>query len=107
MRVEVEVTPTARAELLRLLESRTRRADDALRTAGVYLDDLEQQFQRHGGAPPDAHVVRRHGEFWWLYLDGVWLGYLVQDRARLFTTIRRIKLIAVEAHPTGEPPPRA
>ncbi len=106
MKIEVEITASARAELLALLEARTRRADDALRTAGVYLDDIERQFRLHGGAPPDAAVSRRHGRFWWLYLNGVWLVYLVQDRPKLFTTVRRIKLIAVEAHPPGEPPPR-
>ena len=88
MNVEVEVTPTARAELLQLLETYTSRADDALRTAGVYLDDIEQQFRRHGGAPPDAHVVQRRGESWWLYLNGVWLGYLVRDRNVMFRRTR-------------------
>ena len=73
MKVVVEFTTEARADLVALLEARVSAEADALQFAAFYLDDIEQQFQKCEGPPPGSRRLARNGveEWWWRYADGI------------------------------------
>jgi len=102
MIVEVEWTTDARSELVAVLEDSAPTGQDALLTAMIYLDDMDDQFKQHGGPPPGARVRPRPDGGWWLYADGLWVAYTIQDRSAGWLRprrIRRIVVVAVEATP--------
>ena len=101
MRVEIREGPEFRAELIRAIEPRMRQPLDALAMAQVYLSDLVQQLNTHGGPPSEAEIKRRKPEgWWWLYVRGIWIGFISHERIRLLQRVRVITLLAVE---TAEP----
>jgi len=102
MRVAVQVTADARHELLKLLARRFPDEGDALRFAALFVEDLEQQFLRHAGPPPDSYSRRvGNGTVWWRYTDGIWANFTTATRgSRLLGGVRRIiTVIGFEANP--------
>ena len=61
MNIEIEWTMRARAELLALLEARADSTEDALRYAGLFLDDIADELVVHEGEPTDAVPANRPG----------------------------------------------
>lgn len=107
MRVEVTFEPEARSDLLALLAGRTADSGDAIGFGVIYLRDLVEQFVRHRGLPPGVRRVRTPDgrEWWWRYVNGVWVVYRLDDRRTwLFGgVIRTIRVIGFES---GPPPAR-
>jgi hypothetical protein len=105
MRVVVEITTEARAELVELLAARMPTEGDAVRFAAEFLEDIRQQFQEHEGPPPTAEVwVAPDGRFWWWrYTEGVWTGYTsVTQPGRLFRPpIRTLTVVAFRVRPAA------
>ena len=103
MTVEVEWTTRARAELVRLLTGMSDSVEDAIRFAGLFLDDIDAEFVARDGEIPDAVHARQPGgpEWWWRYVNGVWVGYTFRDRrAWMFgATTRTVRVQAVGASP--------
>ena len=95
MKVEVEFTTVARAELLALLRLRSRSVEDAVRFAIVYAEAAERQFVASEGFPVGVErVVRPTGDsWWWQYVNGVWFGYVIADRGTWPSKrIRRVRV---------------
>lgn len=103
MHVNVEFTTEARDEMVRLLESRMPQPADALVTAIIYSEDIVRTFEMHGGPPPAATLRRytNREEMWWLYADGVWVGFTMATRLTWLRrqTERTIRVIAVAEQP--------
>ena len=83
MKVVVECTTEARAELVALLAARMPTEGDAVRFAAEYVEDIEQQFREHEGPPPGSRRLRRTGteEWWWRYANGIWTVFRIADRS--------------------------
>lgn len=84
MKIAVVILPTAREELLELLEPRSLVKADAVLFAYTYLTDIENQFQKHDGYPPGAKRTKdlEGSDWWWKYVNGVWVVYRVADSRR-------------------------
>ncbi len=108
MYVQVICDPAVRYELVKLLEPRSPEPADAVRFGMVFMSDIEDQFRRHLGAPPDAERVEDENGvvWWWKYIAGLWVLFTVRDRpGRYFGGRRRtVRVIGFEA---GPPPPGA
>jgi hypothetical protein len=103
MRVIVELTTEAREEMVQLLEGRMPQPADALVTAIISTEDVIRTFETHGGPPPEA-TLRRYAnreEVWWLYADGIWVGFTTSTRLTWFRrpTERTIRVTAVAEQP--------
>jgi hypothetical protein len=105
MRVVVEVTTEAQAELVALLTTRMPTEGDAVRFAAEFLEDIQQQFQEHEGPPPTAEVwVAPDGRmWWWRYTEGVWTGYtsVAQPRRLFRPLIRTFTVVAFRVRPAA------
>ena len=103
MRVVVEILPTARQELVALLEQRVPVPADAVAFATAYLADIEQQFDQFEGFPPGVRRTKRRdgAEWWWRYVNGVWVVYHVKNSRtwRFASASRTITVFAFEAAP--------
>jgi hypothetical protein len=101
MRVIVEILPTAREDLITLLEPRSPVKADAVAFAYTYLADIEDQFQKFDGLPPGAR--RTPGpdgnDWWWRYVNGVWVVYRISNsrRWRFGAVVRTVTVVAFEA----------
>lgn len=86
MRIEFVVMPEARSDLLALLRPRSRSTLDAVLRAQIIVEDVEVQLQKEGEPPIGARIVRSGKHcYWWLYIEGIWLGFhRVDIRSRLF-----------------------
>lgn len=106
MKVEFIALQRARVELMAILERRTRNRLDALAMAQAFLLDIEDQFVRFGSPPDDAKILRREPDgWWWLYIDGVWLGFVKDERRRtLFRTTTIFTLVEVVVLPPATRP---
>src|SRR5437763_127626 len=110
MKVELREMPEFRADLVRLLERRSRNRLDALAMAHVYLDDMKAVLKQFGGPPDDAEVRPRHPDgYWWLYVKGVWVGLSIRSTRKgvLGGLLRVITLAAVSRSPPATRPPGA
>ena len=95
MRVVVEFTTDARADLVALLSARMPTAGDAVRFAAEFLVDME-------GQPPDAekYIDDDGVTWWWRYVNGIWLGYGFEDRtAWMFRMVRQVTVFAFRPLP--------
>lgn len=104
MRIVFDVTVDARADLVRLLEPRVSQPLDAVLRAANVIEDVEQQIQVNGRLPaPAVRIVRADGiNWWWQYVDGVWLGFqLTESRHLLRSPVRTITLSAAASLPPG------
>ena len=89
VRTQVKVLAKARAELLALLEASTSVPTDALLTAQFFIEDIEQQLKNIGAPPENATVVYTgKSQYWWLYIEGIWLGIRVRETWSGFFRIR-------------------
>lgn len=102
MRIVVEFTVEARAELFALLAARVPTEGDAARFGELFLEDIEQQFRDYEGLPPgvESYVGARGTVWWWRYVDGIWLAYTFEDSTSwMFRTVRTVMVIAFEPFP--------
>ncbi len=99
MRIEFDVSPSARAELLAILEARSQSVADALSTAQIFIQDIEEQLLLKGEPPRGSTVVYRGSKsFWWFYVEGIWLGIRVKETSSIFRIkTRRLTLRAAVA----------
>lgn len=111
MTVEVEYETIARAELVELLTPQSDSVEDALRFAGLYLDDIaEQLIARLGDMPGAIQIDRPDGtRCWWRYVRGVWVGYTVADRRTWVfgATTRLIQVFGFRDAPPRRVAPRS
>lgn len=103
MRIELIVMPSARAELLALLEERTQSQADALLAAEIFIEDIKDQLRTTGEPPRGSTIVYSGSKgFWWLYVVGVWLGIRVEETTSFFRiTTRRLTLRSAVARLPG------
>jgi hypothetical protein len=81
MRTVVTVLAAVRDQLVKVYLDRVPNPVDALLRAVSDLEEIERALAKCGGAPPDAVVrPRGTGGVWWLYANGVWIGYTQADR---------------------------
>lgn len=100
MRVEVEFLSEACTELLALLRPGSRSVEDAVRFVIVYVEDAERQLAAFLGEPPGAErqVGADGEEWWWHYVNNVWLGYHITDgRGWPFMRIRTVQVFAARS----------
>ena len=103
MQIVVELTTEARQDLLRLIAARTPDEGDAVRFAALYADDIEAQFRKHEGPPPDAEA--RPGAdgtvWWWRYANGIWTRFTLSDQPGWFfrPAVRTITVSAFRVRP--------
>ncbi len=102
MNVIVEFTTGAREDLFALLEARMPTAGDAARFGAEFVADIEQQLRDYEGQPPGAekHIDAAGVSWWWRYINGVWVGYGIEDRpAWMFRTVREVTVFAFRPRP--------
>lgn len=103
MRVVVDITPEARAELVALLANRMPTEADAVRFAAEFAADIKQQFEDHEGPPPGAEVlvISRWRITWWRYIGGVWIAYtrVLQPRRLFYPAVLRFTVVAFRVQP--------
>lgn len=111
MKIVVQVSTAARAELVRLLSGRVPDPADAVRFATLYVEDLVQQFRLHRGAPPEAERWDDgpRGFYWWRYVEGVWVLFRVTERPAglLGQAIRTVTVLAFRERPPEPSAPRS
>jgi hypothetical protein len=107
MRVEGVLAAPVRDQLVKLYLDRGASQVDALLRTASDLDEIERVLGKYGGAPPDAVVrPRGTGGVWWLYANGVWIGYTQEDRYHGWPPFGRwVRAITVVA--AGRPPDAA
>jgi hypothetical protein len=102
MKVIVAILPEARQDLLTLLEPRATITTDTIGFGRIYLEDLEQQFVKYNGYPPGARRTQTSdgSEWWWRYVDGVWVVYRIAEARRWFGgLVRNVTIVGFEAAP--------
>lgn len=102
MKVVVEFTTEARIDLFAVLAARMPTAGGAARFSAEFLEEMEQQLRAHDGLPPGAeqHADADGVSWWWRYVNGIWMGYRLEDRTTwLFKTVRRVTVFAFEPRP--------
>ena len=84
MKITVEILPATREDLIALLEPRTLVKADAVAFGYTYLADIEDQFRKYDGHPPGAKRTKGldGNDWWWRYVNGVWVVYRVVDSRR-------------------------
>jgi hypothetical protein len=67
--------------------------------AGVLLADIRQQLRDFAGKLNEiVDETVRPTLYWWEYMPGLWLGYIIRDKGYWFWRNRRIIVAEVEEH---------
>jgi hypothetical protein len=103
MKVVVEFTAGARANLVQLLAGRAPEQGDVARFAALFAEDMEEQFAKNEGPPPEAQLLPapRDDEWWWHYAAGIWAGFMVTDRPGTWfrPATRTVRVFAFRVRP--------
>ena len=79
--IHVSFTIRARNQLLAIRERQSNRRDDALLAAILDIEMITETLTRHGNPPPGSIVqIRPEGTTWWFYADGLWVGFIRDER---------------------------